>query len=367
MKPILLITLLCATVLLVGCGAQPKRPDAFMSAGGPEILLPGGSRDEARLLAMGMARSKGWTILESQGDRLVLQRQLPANAPQARLLSAEDAALAPPALEVTTGFVERNTGVLTNLQAFIVTNPGTEAERRLDYTDEYQDELLISLNALASAWLENRERIASEIPIPPDPDSLVETAETAEADNTGDALQAEPWDAEPLADTAVAEQPDTPGAERYWPDEASDQRISAWADAGPDPIEADLSPIRVADSPATPTDPSPSAPPLATSARSSVDTRTITTAAAGPSPPPLFEPDTTPAEPNSMLALNEQAFSGSWGAYAIESASQRGCAVGGRGAVLLNESDGGELHEVQCDNGPNLLLRCQGGICREGN
>lgn len=322
---------LLGALLIAGCASQPPRGVATLSSGEPEIVLPGGELEHARLLAMGMALSKGWKPVEIESQRLLLERSLPANAPQARLLSS-DPSTTPPKLRVETRLTDRQDGVLVALRAFIATNPGTEAEQQIDYTEDYQDELLISLNALASGWLANRDRIASEIPLPPDPDAVVIAASDADGDDpspaTADAAVAEP-DAQPGPESAAAERRE---------DTATDQSAPAagGATAGGDAATAPIA--------------SATAPP-----------------SANPLPSTLSGAPTLTSGNNPMLALDDQPRRGLWAFYAEASARERGCAVGERGAVLLNTSPDFELHEVQCNGGRNLLLRCQGGICREVN
>lgn len=309
MKLPLPLALICAASLIAGCASQPERAIP-VSADSAEIVLPRGQVEHARLLAMGMARSKGWQVAEADQHRLVLERTLPANAPQIRLLSASASpeAMARPKLQVETRLSAHRNGVLVGLRAFVIRNPGTELEQRIDYTQDYQEALLISLNALASAWLANRQRIASAIPIPPqaDPDDTAENQATA------------------LSGTAP-----TPDAEGL-------------AEDNPSPDSARREPTNGASAPMT-------VPPLATS-----------TAYMRSTPA-----DATGGDDNPMLALGERPRRGIWAFYAEASARARGCEVSERGAVLLSTTPPFELHEVQCDNGANRLLQCQGGICRE--
>ncbi len=309
MKQCLVYGLLCATLLLAGCASQPKSFDATVGSSGPEILLPGGGVAEARLLAMGMARSKGWQIAEAGTNRVRLERSLSRAAPQAQRLSPEGV-LSEPKLEVETRLQERGNDVVVGLSAFVIANPGTEEERRINYTSEYQDQLLISLNALANAWLENRARIASKIPLPPDPDELV------------------------VADGPVEGALDDLGSQE------DDLETPASVASSPPPIE-----------------PLPLAPAVggAPTAEVAVD--------ATPTPAPT----STDAESdrNEMLVLDGQARRGLWTFYAEASARERGCAVGDGGAVLLSTTTAFELYEVQCNAQQNILLRCQGGVCRE--
>lgn len=309
----------CTAVVVAGCASQPSRlPQA--SASEAEIVLPGGGIEHARLLAMGMAQSKGWRIAEAEAEHLLLERNLSANAPQARLLSGEGAT-AEPKLQVETHFSKHRDGVRVSLRSYVITNPGTDAAQRIDYTADYQDELLISLNALASAWLANRERIASKIPIPPDPDSAVQTGSGT---------------------TAYAEDPSQPTT-------ATEDRV------GPGDERPPTSTTTAAAAAAA----SPPREPLA------IPRSTTSTAYAADSA--LASNDATEPAENQMLALDQQRRRGIWAFYAEASARERGCAVSERGAVLLDTTPPFELHEVQCDNGENLLLQCQGGICRQAN
>jgi hypothetical protein len=287
-----------------------------------------------------------------------------------QLLSTEDT-LTPPSLQVETDFSRRNAGVRVNLQAFVVTNPGTESEQRLDYTDQYQSELLISLNALASAWLENRDRIASEVPIPPEPESPPAAEATA---------QASPNPTEAPAPTNAPPRAEVPSlAISAWsePESASQEPASA-PETRPEVAEGtpsdDIKVTTRSDAAASEAStPAPAAAPPRL--RNSILTanNAPATAAADRKPPartatvPTFSQEPDNASDEALVALDDNAFSGSWGAYAIASARQRGCVVGARGAVLMSSNGNSELHEVQCDNGPNLLLQCQSGICREGD
>jgi hypothetical protein len=69
-------------------------------------------------------------------------------------------------MEIETDLVERSDGTIVALQAFVITNPGTADEKRIDYTSDYESQLLISLSSLQSAWLEGRNKITSTVPIP---------------------------------------------------------------------------------------------------------------------------------------------------------------------------------------------------------
>jgi len=328
--------LLCAVLLAAGCASQPARMGGFGGSSGPEILLPDGEVEEATLLAMGMARSKGWQILEADDHYLLLERQLPEDSPQARMLSPEGV-LSPPKLQVETRLRARGNDVVVGLTSYLIINPNTDQEGRVNYSNDYQDQLMISLNALASAWLENRARIASEIPLPPDPDKI----------NLAEANPATPSNPSPSNEPAAGI---LDPASAATPVEASDDIATTATLATPASIPAVAAAPSIARPPAAGTSAAIPAP---------LDT--------GPTPEPAFSSTNDPSTRNEMLVLDSQARRGLWTFYAEASARERGCAVGTRGAVLLSATADFELYEVQCGNSPNLLLRCQGGVCREIN
>ncbi len=298
-----------------GCASQPPRQisEAIVGATGPEIQLPGPGVEQARLLAMGMAQSKGWRIVESAEHRLLLERNLPPDSPQARMLNPEGHP-STPRLQVETRLSERGRDILVGLEAYVVVQPGTEGERRIDYTNDYEDALLLSLNALANAWLENRTRIASEIPLLPDPDAVVIAEASA---------------------NALPESPTEP------------------AQAAPTTAAADTAAAHTnADAPA-------SAPAPASSVRLQQ--------------PALRRPagrirdeftDTETSDINEMLVLDNVSPRGLWTFYAEASARERGCHPDARGAVMLKATPALEIYEVQCTDGNRLMLSCQGGVCR---
>lgn len=328
MKQCLFLCLLGATLLAVGCSSQPTRVGAVVGSSGPEILLPDGEVEDAQLLAMGMARSKGWKIAEAGNQRFLLERELPDNSPQARMLSPEGV-LTRPKLQIETRLRGRGNDVVVGLSSSVIVNPGTEQERRIDYTDDYQDQLMVSLNALASAWLDNRTRIASEIPLPPDPDEIA----IAEAG------------ASSPADEAV--------------DDASDAPLALPAETSTD-VSTLASVAAPASLPAAPT-----APPQTVAEPAPRMPQMPLNGAPEPTPDVVATPDLS--ESNEMLVLDSQSRRGLWTFYAEASARERGCTVGERGAVLLSTTTAFELYEVQCAGSPNLLLRCQGGVCRDIN
>jgi hypothetical protein len=295
--------LVCASLLIGACASQPPRQsgEASSEAAGPQIQLPGPGLEQARLLAMGMARSKGWRIIEVDERRLLLARDLPPQSPQARLLNPEGHPRTP-RLQVETRLSERGGDVLVGLSASVVLQPGTETERRIDYTRDYEDALLISLNALANAWLEHRTRIASAIPLPPDPDTVV------------------------IAEASTNALPEMPTASTEPAEDASTNPI---APASASSVTLEQPALR----------------------RPAGRLREEFAAA-------------ETSEPNAMLVLDNPSPRGLWTFYAEASARERGCDPDERGAVLLRATPAFEFYEIQCTGGGRLMLSCQRGICR---
>ena len=310
-----------ASLFVGGCASQPPRQSsaAILAAAGPQIQLPGPGVEQAQLLAMGMARSNGWRIIETDERRFWLERSLPADSPQARMLNPEGHP-STPKLQVETRLSEQGRDVLVGLSAYAVINPGSERERRIDYTNDYEDALLLSLNSLANAWLENRARIASEIPLPPDPDAVIAEASTdALPDISTESTQDAPANAAAGAGADTDPHPDTQAAA-----------------AASVPTEAQAASLRL-------------------------------------QPPALRRPagrvrddfashDTS--EPNQMLVLDNPNPRGLWTFFAEASARERGCEPDERGAVLLRATPAFEFYEIQCADGGRLMLSCQGGVCR---
>ena len=330
-------------VLVAGCATQPGMVVVGDVSSLPQTLLPGAKLAHARSLAMGMARSKGWDIIEAAPNRLLLERDLPRSSPQAVALGPSSV---PPRIQVETNLVERGDGVVVALRSMIIANPGTTEERRIDYTSDYENELVISLSSLKSAWLANQQKIASEVPVP----TPAVAAEQA-AENTPETAGGIPA---PRTDLAAF--PKAPPAESASAPQPSSADVVVREPApvplpAPEPAAAPMSPeaptLAAADTGAERL-PAPSGDGLPASATPAI-----------PAPAPA-----TPAA-NDMLVLNTGARKGLWAYYAEDDARLRGCALADAGAVLLQETPTYELHEVHCAGSRNFLLRCQGGVCQE--
>jgi hypothetical protein len=332
---------LLLAALVSGCATRPGMVVIGDISSLPQTTLPGARLEYARALAMGTARSKGWSITEAAPNRLVLERELRRDSPQAQALGLGESATAP-RIQVQTDLVERGDGVVVALRSIIVANPGTEGERRIDYTADYENELTISLSALQTAWLDHQRKIVSDVPLP-----NAEVAAAQAADNAPDA-------AAEAAARAVAEgSPSTPQPEPR-PEPVRTPPVSP---------SSDVSVRAPAPEPVAPVpDAATALPPATTASRLPAPSSAGLPAATTPAIP---APAAAPAGGNDMLVLNSGARKGLWAYYAEDYARLRGCALSELGAVLLQETATYELHEVHCAGGPNFLLRCQGGVCQE--
>ena len=174
--------------LLAGCAGNQTLSETFDSSNRPQMLMPGASRSDVKGLAMGAARAKGWTIVKSTDDLLVVQRPLdPASSTALALGTANSAS--PAVIEVTSAFMEQSGGVKVALGAVLVNQaPGEKAPKRIDYTENYRDALNQSLESLRSNWTSNRQRVASAMPSQPSrsetpPANTTESSTGASNDN----------------------------------------------------------------------------------------------------------------------------------------------------------------------------------------
>ncbi len=338
-KPLVfLAVLLSALLVITGCASTPSGAVPIGNISDlPQTMLSGAKLDHARSVAMGTARTKGWTIKSAAPNQLLLERELPATSPQA---SALGSTAAPPKIEVQTDLVERSDGTIVALKAFVISNPGTPDEKRIDYTSDYENQLLISLSSLQSAWIDSRGKIASTVPIPTEQD-MAQQNESQDAPAAVDSI------AQPIAATAP-EAPPTPTP-----------AVAPAPAPAPQPVAAATAQAAAAVAPQ-------SAP--AQAASSTMESASALPAASGDGLPRGVTPavptaSNTPPR-NDMLVLNNSGRKGLWAYYAEDYARLRGCAIGDRGATLLQETPVFELHEVPCVGAANVLVKCQGGVCQ---
>ncbi len=360
------------TLLTIGCGmlmtgcatTDPSAPSDGRNR--PQTFLAGAEIAQAKSVAMGSAVSKGWTIVQSSDNRLLVGRPVDTTSAE----SLVGAPVTSAALEVDTDFLKRQGGVAVLVGAALVANKGTKSEVKVDFTDRYTNELSQSLESLRRSWLENRSRIASATPPLPDkasgssdnlPSSTGHSSTggaNAGVADTGD------WptdDAAPSRQDAVAAWPEEPSISPTTEPTASEDRLPV----APQPLDAPPAPADWMAGTAAGRDPLAPRP-------APVEPRST------PSPAPV-ESRTTPAQPaasslttgtrpttaaNDMLVLNRAAETGIWAYYAEHYAKIRGCAVASSGAVLEEKRPEYEIHRVPCEGGQDFLVRCNAGTCR---
>ncbi len=302
--------------LLGGCSSTGSPPPLSYDPNKPQTLLPGAEVEQAKSLAMGSAVTKGWQVIESSENRLVVER--PLDNASAQSVTGEPVSTA--SVEVRSDFFKRQDGVNVVVGATLVANKGTEGERKIDFTDTYKDDLNQSLTSLRHAWDENRWRVTSSTP-PIQPKQ------------------------------AVPEDEDTVGAAAAG---GREQLAESGAEAAPG--ESFASPATTASAP----EPAPTAAAAASTAtvapiedRSDVTSPTPATTSAAPSYPP-----------NDMLALDRETQTGVWSYYAEHYAKIRDCELSDKGAVLEDKTPEHEFYRVHCDDQKTFLVKCNAGTCR---
>jgi hypothetical protein len=173
---------------------------------------------------------------------------------------------------------------------------------------------------------------------------------TATADGVATALRAtELW----YAGTPQAWSTDVTAAYRSNLNTALTSLLQQWSAIAPPTAEQQRppAPTRLAPTRSAPVErsaprPSPAQSPPPPGTRSSA------------APPPALAPAlrTTPAEQPADDPI------GVWAYYAEDFAVAQGCVLGERGAVLVSDDAGTELHRVHCANGSTVMVRCD----REG-
>ncbi|MBK1722571.1 hypothetical protein CKO23_09960 [Thiocystis violacea] len=357
-------------LLLAGCAGAPTSSYSSNPAPGvaplpanlgnlPQTTLPGASRSEVKSLAMGAARSKGWSIAGSGVDRLIAQRAYDASMAPAYGAGSP----IPPGstLEVTSFFLEQGGGVNVATKAEVVAPAmGGRPAARMDYTDAYRDMLSQSLDSLQASWSHNRGRIAQANP---------------PAGGWGD-----PWAGTPYARPAKTEAPSNPSTDvaRSAPDfadaEPDDQPApSDFERSAPSPTRTEAPRVveRPAPSPSTASSPAYSRPipeprrrPATAApvvdATSVLSTQNRNRSAESPETP-LPRRDNMMTLPDSQSRPTSSLTSA---ASAEQYARQRGCQVSGSGSQLIESRQDGEVHKVPCEGSDSFLVKCQNGTCQ---
>jgi hypothetical protein len=348
--------------LLAGCAGNPTY-DAFETGNRPQLLIPAANRSEVKGLAMGAARTKGWTIVKSTDDLVVAQRPLDPGSPSATALGVNNSVI-PPMVEIVSAFREQDGGVNVAIGAVVVSQPpGEKAPKRTDYTDNYRADLTQQLESLRSNWTVNRQRVANAMPSqspppgPPPPPTPGSSTDNPLVKAWGETL-AEANASRPGKDSVTA----TPKAPAAPATSAATQPQVTRSTPPPDPTP----------SPAPALNPAPSSPPRTSAAPAPVVDGTNALAAAPATPHPAEPPTSRPSQPaaepvaprDNMLTLSQASGSGTWAYYAEQYARLRGCNVSDAGSQLVESRADGEIHRVPCIGADSYLLKCQNGVCR---
>ncbi|MCK7582971.1 MAG: hypothetical protein MZV65_50360 [Chromatiales bacterium] len=326
----------------------------------PRLMLPGATISEVKSLALGAARSRGWSIryADSTNDRLVVGR--PAE-PSVMALAAPNTGTMPGStLEVTTLLKDYGGGIEVATLAELVT-PGQAGSpaTRIDYTDPLRDTLMQSLDSLRERWIRDRERLARAAP-------PLEGWKSAWDESPAPSGAAS---APAAGNTQVAAQstppaPVTPAAPAQTPAPRTDASTTP---AMPTPTWTDSSiprPTYTRRPTSEPRSGAPGAAPVV-DASSNPNSR--------PMPEPAPMPTTMNAPRDNMMSLpradsvSSPTATGSralWSANAEQYARQRGCQVAGSGSQLIESRQDGEVYKVPCQGSDSFLIRCQGGTCQ---
>jgi len=299
--------------LVSGCSSTGQSRASF-DPNKPRTFLSGAEVEEARSLAMGSAVTKGWKVVESSENRIVVKRSIDAAAAQS--VTGEQVSNA--SVEVESDFFQRQDGVDVVVGASLIAIKDSKAEREIDFTESYRDDLNRSLSSLRRAWDENRWRVASAAPPLPtkvaDPEDRGATATTSGVGDVQDsdpASELDPGDGISVARTAT-----------------------------------------------------PSSAPVPAVATTAATAATVEDRTAGAAPPSAAVSSTPTGPRENMMTLDRQTAPGIWSYYAEHYAKIRGCELSGSGAVLEQKLPEYEIHRVYCDNEKTFLVQCNAGTCR---
>ncbi|BCU07388.1 hypothetical protein Atep_20650 [Allochromatium tepidum] len=356
-----------SSLLLSACASNPRSTAESMPSSGPapidttylpRLILPGATTAEVRSLALGAARSRGWTVRHADltDERLVVER--PAD-------SVPGVAAAPGStLEVTTLLKNYGGGIEVATLAEVVTPAyaGRPAER-IDYTDQFRDPLMQSLDSLRERWIRDRERLARATP---PVGGWRDAWEDSNTPPTSQPVQAA--DDSPRAAQAV---PPAPAAPTYTPPPSApprtDPSVGPRAVSTPSQSDSGIPRPTYTRRPTTP-EPRYSAPGAAP----------VVDAGLNPNRQPPREPapvyDTSVVAQDNMMSLPRPdpviPTAGGvgarvlWSANAEQYARQRGCQVSGSGSQLIESRQDGEVYKVPCQGSDSFLIRCQDGLCQ---
>ena len=366
-----------SSLLLSACASNPRVAEESMQSNGPapidttylpRLMLPGATTAEVRSLALGAARSRGWTVknVDLTDERLVVER--PADASVLALAAPGMAAVPGSMLEVTTLLKNYGGGIEVATLAQVVTPAyaGRPAER-IDYTDQFRDPLMQSLDSLRERWIRDRERLARATP------PAEGWRDAWEDSGTPPAGQPAPVAAgsTQAAQVTPAPVPPAPAAPTYTPPPSAPPRTDTSvapraASTPPSQIESGIPRPTYTRRPTTP-EPRYTPPGAAPVVDASSNLNRL------PPREPAPVSGTSGVARDNMMSLprTEPAPMTTaagprmlWSANAEQYARQRGCQVAGSGSQLIESRQDGEVYKVPCQGSDSFLIRCQDGLCQ---
>lgn len=330
-RPFFLSALTGVALFITGCSTFDRSDSEW---DGPRIFLAGAQVRQAKSLAMGSAATKGWKIEDASGAEISLRRPLALTDAEVLVGAPVTAA----SVAVKTRFDQHRTGVGVVTKAAVIadtiTAKGKSVETNIDVTNNYHNDLSLSLAALQRSWQQAGHRIvaAHQPPPPPPPTKDAEPEDTDAANRPDATTEEEGTEGEETADAAASPPPET---------EPEPETETGAPTAAPNAVAP----------PAAPAD--AQAEPVAPAVR--------ITDRAPPPPSPVIPPPGAPA--TALLTPNPPRETGTWVYYAEHAAKAQGCEPLPGGIVPETRQAEFELYRVRCSNGYSLFLRCNAGVC----
>jgi hypothetical protein len=313
--------LLLLTVALLGVLGQV----AMAETRAPSVFLAGANVPRAKALALDAALLKGWDVAESAREHVVFETLLDTPASDGPPNAADLGRPGRTLLRIRADFVESTGGVTASLRADEIWFPGRPTQWSTDVTAPYRSNLMNALASLRTQWVRLEPSAARAQP------GSRRTAAARVAGQNGEDLESQGSRAPSLIErlrSLTGTRPMVP------PGESS---VSART---PGAVRGEAG--RLGSSQPGAPSVAPRTPPAGAAEESAART------------PGTAERDTGADGPLGV-----------WAYYAEQRAVARGCTLSERGAVLVSERDGVELHRVYCAGGATMAVRCDREACRD--
>ena len=339
-------------VVVCGVGVPEAAP---WSADAPSIFLGGASIPRAKALALDAALLKGWQVKASESDHVVFEILLdtPASAGPPDVVAGRAAPPAQTLLRIRADFTAGDSGVMTELRAEEIWYAGTPSEWRDDVTSPYRANLMNALQSLSAQWAS----IAPAAPADLAQGQARLHPQAADAPQRRGLFGLLPEGWPPATRSAL---PQTPAQGTARPAGGAPSAEPAPRRGGLFGLLPEGWPRRLSRS---------TSPPLSTRRHTAPIASVPTRATRGMAVPRTGLPSRSTATPGGGQAdapAPSDAKVGVWAYYAEAFATQHGCTLADRGAVLVGESEAGELHRVYCQNGSSVMVRCDRTSCGAG-